>query len=96
MSRHFLDIAEARTLPTPGLVATDQAVEHVVDTAAMGLVHGPAGLGKSYAVEQSLARHREVAVSWGSPRPDRRCAWSRRRRSSSSLGYRPGGVPGSC
>jgi DNA transposition AAA+ family ATPase len=64
MSRHFLDIDGARTLPTPGLVATDQAVEHVVDAAAMGVIHGPAGLGKSYAVEQSLARHRGVAVSW--------------------------------
>lgn len=64
MSRHFLDIDGARTLPTPGLVATDQAVEHVLDAAAMGVVHGPAGLGKSYAVEQALARHPGVAVSW--------------------------------
>ena len=64
MGHHFLDIAGARTLPTPGLVATDQAVEHVVGAAAMGAVHGPAGLGKSYAVERALARHAGVAVSW--------------------------------
>ncbi len=64
MGHHFLDIAGARTLPTPGLVATDQAVEHVVAASAMGVVHGPAGLGKSYAVERALARHAGVAVSW--------------------------------
>ncbi|MCD2191688.1 ATP-binding protein [Actinomycetospora soli] len=64
MARHFLDVDGARTLPTPGLVAVDQAVEHLLDTAAMGVVHGPAGLGKSYAVEQALARHPATAVSW--------------------------------
>ena len=64
MGRHFLDIDGARTLPTPGLVATDQAVEHALEAAAMAVVHGPAGLGKSYAVEQALARHPGVAVSW--------------------------------
>ena len=30
----------------------------------MGVVHGPAGLGKSYAVEQALDRDREVSVCW--------------------------------
>ena len=36
----------------------------MLGSAAMGVVHGPAGLGKSYAVEQALARHRGARVSW--------------------------------
>ncbi len=64
MSRHFLDIEQARTLPTPGLVATHQAVGDLLGASAMGVVHGPAGLGKSYAVEQALDRDREVSVCW--------------------------------
>ncbi|MGH3097705.1 MAG: AAA family ATPase [Streptosporangiales bacterium] len=64
MGRHFLDIDGARTLPTPGLVATHQAVGDLLGAAAMGVVHGPAGLGKSYAVEQALTREEQVAVCW--------------------------------
>lgn len=64
MSRHFLDIERARTLPTPGLVATARAVGDLLGAAAMGVVHGPAGLGKTYAVEQALSRDRDVSVCW--------------------------------
>lgn len=51
-------------MPTPGLVATHQAVGDLLGAAAMGVVHGPAGLGKSCAVEQALDRDREVSVCW--------------------------------
>ena len=30
----------------------------------MGVVHGPAGLGKTYAVETALARHDDALVCW--------------------------------
>jgi hypothetical protein len=56
VGRHFLDLEQARTLPTPGLVATDRAVADLLEARAMGVVHGMAGLGKTYAVEQALTR----------------------------------------
>ncbi len=65
MARHFLDLPGARVLPTTGLQLVDQAVGHVVDAAAMGVVHGPAGMGKTYAVESALATRSRVGV-WSS------------------------------
>ncbi len=41
MGRHFLDIEGARTMPTPGLVATHRAVGDLLRSSAMGVVHGP-------------------------------------------------------
>ena len=51
--RHFLDIDGAVVLPTAQLALVDQAVADVVTRQAMGAVHGPAGLGKTFAVEQA-------------------------------------------
>jgi hypothetical protein len=45
MGRHYLDLADARTLPTPGLVATYRAVADLVEHSAMGVAHGMAGMG---------------------------------------------------
>ncbi len=64
MGRHYLDLADARTLPTPGLVATHRAVTDLLAAAAMGVVHGMAGLGKTYAVEQALAQAGEHSACW--------------------------------
>jgi len=62
--RHFLDLEQARTLPTPGLVATDRAVADLLEAGAMGVVHGPTGTGKTYAVETALAQRDEALVCW--------------------------------
>lgn len=62
--RHFLDLDQARTLPTPGLVATEQAIADLVGVGAMGVVHGAAGVGKTYAVETALGRHANALVCW--------------------------------
>jgi hypothetical protein len=64
MGRHYLDLADARTLPTPGLVATHRAVADLLEAVAMGVVHGKAGLGKTYGVEQALARAGERSACW--------------------------------
>jgi DNA transposition AAA+ family ATPase len=64
MGRHYLDLADACTLPTPGLVATHRAVADLLEAAAMGVVHGMAGLGKTYAVEQALARAGQGLACW--------------------------------
>lgn len=37
MERHYLDLADARTLPTPGLIATHRAVTDLLEFAAMGV-----------------------------------------------------------
>ena len=65
MARHFLDLEGARVLPTVGLQLVDQAVGHVLDAHAMGVVHGPAGMGKTYAVESALAARRRPGL-WAS------------------------------
>lgn len=57
MVRHFLDLAQARVLPTDGLQLVEQAVADLSAAAALGVVHGPAGLGKTFAVEQALTGH---------------------------------------
>lgn len=64
MGRHYLDLAEARTVPTLGLVATHRAVADLLEAAAMEVVHGMAGLSKTYGVEQALARAGEGSVCW--------------------------------
>lgn len=56
--RHFLDIDGAATLPTEELSLVDQSVADLMRTQAMGAVHGPAGLGKTFAVERALAAGR--------------------------------------
>lgn len=56
-ARHFLDIEGASVLPTEELGLVEQAVTDLIETGAMGAVHGPAGLGKTFAVERALARH---------------------------------------
>jgi len=60
MARHFLDLEGARVLPTEGLQLVEQAVTDVVGASAMGVVHGPAGLGKTFAVERALSGLRAV------------------------------------
>jgi DNA transposition AAA+ family ATPase len=64
MARHFLDLPQARTLPTESLLMVAHAVEDVLGTGAMGVVHGPAGLGKTFAVEEALARAPGVVACW--------------------------------
>ena len=51
--------------PTPGLVATGRALADLVEAGAMGVVHGAAGTGKTFAVETSLAGNAEVATMAG-------------------------------
>ena len=64
MSRHFLELADAATLPTESLQLVHQTVDDLLDAGAMGVVHGPAGLGKTFAVEETLARVGTVEVVW--------------------------------
>ncbi len=55
MSRHFLHIADARVLKTRHLLHTREAVMDAVTFEGMVAIHGPAGLGKSFAIAEAIA-----------------------------------------
>jgi hypothetical protein len=54
MARHFLDLAGAATLETEPYLLTRRAVSDAVDSCAMAVIHGEAGLGKTFAAEDAL------------------------------------------
>ena len=60
---HFLGLEGAAILPTSHFLLTRRAVEDVVDRAAMGVIHGDAGLGKTFAVQAALAAHDNWAIA---------------------------------
>ena len=55
MARHFLNLAGAATLETESYLLAQRAVADAVDAGAMAVLHGEAGLGKTFAVEDALA-----------------------------------------
>lgn len=55
MARHFLELADAATLETESYLLAQRAVQDAVDAGAMAVLHGEAGLGKTFAVEDALA-----------------------------------------
>ena len=55
MARHFLDLSSAATLETESYLLAQRAVADAVDAGAMAVLHGDAGLGKTFAVEDALA-----------------------------------------
>jgi len=54
MPRQFVDLVDAATLPTGHFQLTARIVRDLVANAATGVIHGPAGTGKTYAVEAAL------------------------------------------
>lgn len=54
MPRHFVDLDGANALPTGHFQMTARIVRDLVAHAATGVVHGPAGTGKTFAVEAAL------------------------------------------
>jgi len=54
MPRQFVDLADAATLPTGHFQLTARIVRDLVEHDATGVIHGPAGTGKTYAVEAAL------------------------------------------
>ena len=64
MARHFLDLTGAQTVATEAFKLTRRAVADVYEAGAMGVIHGEAGLGKTFAVEEALAGSPEMESSW--------------------------------
>jgi hypothetical protein len=54
LARHFLDLEHARTLDTDHLLLARRAIRDANAANAMAVVHGEAGLGKTFAVETAL------------------------------------------
>lgn len=65
MARHFLDLADAATLETESYMLAQHAVADAVEACAMAVLHGGAGLGKTYAVEDALAAP-DIRTVWAS------------------------------
>lgn len=54
VARHFLRLEHARTLDTDHLLLARRAIRDAESANAMAVVHGEAGLGKTFAVETAL------------------------------------------
>lgn len=65
MPTHFLGLHGAATLPTQHYQLTGRIMDDLVEHAATGVIHGPAGAGKTFAVDDHLERLR--AVDSGQP-----------------------------
>lgn len=61
MGRHFLDL-DAGVVRTEAYALCQRAVADVIEAGAMGIVHGQAGAGKTFAVEDAVAATGEQAV----------------------------------
>jgi hypothetical protein len=53
-AHHFLDLPDAITVDTITLALTRRALADITRHRALGVVHGAAGLGKTFAVERAL------------------------------------------
>ena len=59
MPAHFLGLTGAATLGTRHFHLTGRIIDDLVAHKAVGVVHGPAGTGKTFAVDFHLERLRE-------------------------------------
>ncbi len=64
MARHFLNLKGAQTVATGAFKLTRRAIADVYQAAAMGVIHGEAGLGKTFAVEQALGGWPDIESCW--------------------------------
>src|SRR5438132_14228449 len=64
MARHFLDLTDAATVQTEPYLLTRRTVADLYEAGAMGAVHGEAGTGKTFAVEDALASSTEFETCW--------------------------------
>lgn len=65
--QHYLNLPEAATLATPDLQHVERDLLDIINNQAMGVVHGAAGTGKTFAVDVALERYRR---SLRRPQPD--------------------------
>ncbi|GAA4609704.1 DNA transposition AAA+ family ATPase [Actinoplanes octamycinicus] len=58
MPTHFLGLTDAAVLPTTTYQLTARIIDDLVANLATGVIHGPAGTGKTFAVTDNLERLR--------------------------------------
>ena len=58
MPPHFLGLTGATVLPTPGYELTGRVIDELIAHLATGVIHGPAGTGKTFAVTDNLEKLR--------------------------------------
>ncbi len=63
MPQHFVNLPGAATLPTRQYQLTGQIIDDLIAELATGVVHGPAGTGKTYAVEARQCSSRSAPPS---------------------------------
>src|SRR5438132_8549906 len=64
MARHFLELTDAATVPTEAYLLTRRTVADLFAAGAMGAVHGEAGTGKTFAVEEALTSAPSMDACW--------------------------------
>src|SRR5260370_39885758 len=60
MPQHVVTLPGAATLPTRQYQLAGQIIDDLITESAAGVVHGPAGTGKTYAVQAALERLRDA------------------------------------
>jgi DNA transposition AAA+ family ATPase len=61
--RHYLGLQDAAVLATRDLLLTGSAITDLIESEAMGAIVGPAGLGKTFAIEHTLAAREEQVIT---------------------------------
>ena len=56
MARHFLELDGAKTMRTPQFALIGRCIDEATQEQAIAVVHGDAGLGKTFAVEHASVR----------------------------------------
>ena len=62
MIRHHLGLRGAEVLATRHLLLTGQALADVLESEAMGAIVGPAGLGKTFAIDHAIQARAEPVI----------------------------------
>jgi hypothetical protein len=73
---HYLELPGARVIQTAELLLAGRAVRDLLAARAMGVLHGPAGSGKTFAAHVALDQL-AVATAWVQFPAGRRCCTSR-------------------
>ncbi len=60
---HFAQLEAARTLPTEGFELTRHAIIEAAASNSIVVVHGPAGVGKTYATEAAVGSLTDTTAS---------------------------------
>lgn len=63
-ARHFLALPDAALLETNSLLLVARAIDDCVAARAMGVVHGVAGVGKTFSLEHHLAQRPALETVW--------------------------------